>query len=170
MILNGKAHVYGDDINTDIIIPARYLQIDNWDEMAKYAMEPRDKDFVRRVQKGDIIIGGENFGSGSSREQAPLVLSRKGIVAIVAKSYANIFHSNCLERGDIMPFMCKENIEAQTGDTLRIDVESLVLENVTKGKSYTLEKFSPREKELIEEGGLVGYTKKRLREEKRLIQ
>lgn len=164
-MMEGKAHVYGDNIDTDTIIPARYLMLDDWKDMAMHAMEPVDKEFVKRAQKGDIIIGGENFGSGSSREQAPVVLNRRGIVAVVAKSYASIFQQNCVEGGWIRPYICKENIEAENGDVLRIDTENFILENVTKNKKYNLEKFSPKEELLIKEGGLIGYTKKKLREE-----
>jgi 3-isopropylmalate/(R)-2-methylmalate dehydratase small subunit len=164
MIFEGTVHKYGRDVDTDVIIPARYLNTHDHAELAKHAMEDIDADFVGRVQPGDIIVAGENFGCGSSREHAPVAIKASGISVVVASSFARIFYRNAINTG--LPIVvCPDAIaDAETGDRMKVDVAAGTVENETKGKSYEAEAFPPFMQELIDRGGLMEYVKAQLAE------
>ena len=161
MILKGKAHVYKrDDINTDEIIPARYLNSDKEEELAKHAMEDIDIEFINKVKKGDFIVAKENFGCGSSREHAIWALRGAGIKAVIADSFARIFYRNAINNG-FLAIECKglaNKIEKR--DELEINIEKGIIKNLTKNQEY---KFAPLPEfavELMDAGGLINYIKK----------
>ena len=162
MIFEGTVHRYGRDVDTDVIIPARYLNTHDHAELAKHAMEDIDADFVNRVQPGDIIVAAENFGCGSSREHAPVAIKASGISVVVAASFARIFYRNAINTG--LPIVvCPAAIaDAETGDTMKVDLSAGTVENVTKGASYAAEAFPPFMQELIDRGGLMEYVKAQL--------
>jgi 3-isopropylmalate dehydratase, small subunit len=155
----GKVHKYGDHIDTDVIIPARYLNEPDAQSLAKHCMEDIDTTFVTRVQDGDIMVAGINFGCGSSREHAPLSIKASGIRCVIAENFARIFYRNAINIG--LPVLeCPEAAKAaQNGDTLRVDLDTGVIENVTRNQSYTAVPFPPFMQEIINAGGLVNYTK-----------
>ena len=161
-MLKGKVHKYGADVNTDVIIPARYLNISEPTELAKHCMEDIDKDFLKRVKPGDIIVATTNFGCGSSREHAPLAIKAAGISCIIAKSFARIFFRNAINIG--LPLLeCVEAVaNTQAGDTLEVDLSSGRIKNLTNGKVFTAKPYPDFMAELISAGGLIEYTKKRL--------
>ena len=155
----GKAFKYGDNVNTDVIIPARYLNTSDPAELAAHAMEDIDGSFVNKVKKGDVIVAGKNFGSGSSREHAPLALKAAGVKAVIAESFARIFYRNSFNIG----FPLLESKEAadsiDAGDEITIDFSAGIIQNVTKGESYKASPLPPFMATLVENGGLVGYVK-----------
>jgi 3-isopropylmalate/(R)-2-methylmalate dehydratase small subunit len=157
----GKAFKYGDNVDTDVIIPARYLNIADPKELASHAMEDIDKDFAKSVKKGDVIVAGKNFGSGSSREHAPLVLKTAGVKAVIAPTFARIFYRNAFNIG--LPILesaeAAERIDA--GDEIEVNFGSGRITNKTKGETYRAEPFPDFMSELIKKGGLVGYVKSR---------
>ena len=157
----GKAHKYGDNIDTDAIIPARYLNTSNHFELAAHCMEDIDKDFVGRVNPGDIILAGKNFGCGSSREHAPIAIKTSGIAAVVAGSFARIFYRNAINIG--LPIIECGNAasEADSGDEFELDLKSGSVRNITKNKEYKGEPFPDFMVGLFEAGGLVNYAKER---------
>ena len=161
-MLKGKVHKYGADVNTDVIIPARYLSLSDPSELAKHCMEDIDKDFAKRVQPGDIIMATTNFGCGSSREHAPLAIKASGISCIIAKSFARIFFRNAINIG--LPLLecggAVDNTEA--GDILEVDLSSGKIKNLTNGMTFTAKPYPDFMAELISVGGLIEYTKKRL--------
>jgi 3-isopropylmalate/(R)-2-methylmalate dehydratase small subunit len=165
MIFEGNVHKYGRDVDTDVIIPARYLNTHDHAELAKHAMEDIDADFVDRVQQGDIIVAAENFGCGSSREHAPVAIKASGISCVVAASFARIFYRNAINTG--LPIVvCPAAIaDAETGDRMKVDVATGVVENLTKGKKYDAEAFPPFMQELIDRGGLMEYVKAQIGED-----
>ncbi|MHC1590999.1 MAG: 3-isopropylmalate dehydratase small subunit [Candidatus Helarchaeales archaeon] len=160
MRIKGKAWVFGDNIDTDIIIPGRYLVLRNPDEMASHAFEPLDENFAKKVQKGDIIVAGKNFGSGSSREEAPFVLKHLGIAAIVSESFARIFFRNAINLG--LPVVEVKGVEkeAKNGDVIEISVE----EGIVKigQKTFQGTKLPDFLLDLIIEGGAIPAVRKRL--------
>jgi 3-isopropylmalate/(R)-2-methylmalate dehydratase small subunit len=162
-MLKGKVHKYGADVNTDVILPARYLYLSEPDELAKHCMEDIDTEFLSRVKPGDIIVATTNFGCGSSREHAPLAIKAAGISCIIAKSFARIFFRNAINIG--LPLLeCEEavdNIEA--GDEVEVDLSKGKIKNLSSGKTFTAKPYPDFMAELITAGGLVEYTKKRLR-------
>ena len=161
-ILRGKVHSYGDHINTDVIIPARYLNTSDVAELAAHCMEDIDAEFVSTVKAGDIIVGGENFGCGSSREHAPLAIKGAGVSCVIARSFARIFFRNAINVG-LPVLVCPDAAaDAKSGDELAVDLTTGNIENVTKGKSYQAEPFPEFLQQIIAAGGLVEYTKKRL--------
>jgi 3-isopropylmalate/(R)-2-methylmalate dehydratase small subunit len=162
MILKGKVHKYGEDINTDVIIPARYLNVSDPDKLAKHCMEDIDKDFVKNVKPGDIIMATSNFGCGSSREHAPIAIKASGVSAVIADSFARIFFRNAINIG--LPLLESPDAVKNTssGDVLEIDLDKGTIKNVTAGKMFTAAPYPPFMSELIAAGGLVEYTKKRL--------
>jgi 3-isopropylmalate/(R)-2-methylmalate dehydratase small subunit len=162
MIFEGTAHAYGRDVDTDVIIPARYLNTNDPDELASHCMQDIDADFVKRVQPGDIIVARENFGCGSSREHAPVAIKHSGVSVVVAASFARIFYRNAINTG--LPIVvCPEAArEARSGDRLRVDLTAGTVENLTQGRTYTAEPFPPFMQELIDRGGLLPYVKARL--------
>ncbi len=162
MIFEGTVHKYGRDVDTDVIIPARYLTTNDPAELAEHCMEDIDAGFVSSVQPGDIIVAHENFGCGSSREHAPVAIKASGISVVVASSFARIFYRNAINTG--LPIVvCPEAArEAQAGDRLRVDLAAGTVENLTQGKTYDAEAFPPFMQELIDKGGLLPYVKSRL--------
>jgi len=160
--LHGYAHVYGDNVNTDVIIPARYLTTSDPDELAAHCMEDIDASFVGNVRSGDFIIGGENFGCGSSREHAPVSIKASEVSAVIAKSFARIFFRNAINVG-LPALTCPEAVDdIDKGDELRVDLSSGIIENVTKARSYQAEPYPEFLRAIIAAGGLVAYTQERL--------
>ena len=159
---NIKGHVlkYGDNINTDIISPPQYMELSIADA-AKYAMSAVDPDFFARIKKGDIMVAGANFGSGSSRETSPLTLRYLGVGAIVAKFFARIFYRNAINLG-IPVIECAETDKIADQDEIEIDLSAGQIHNLTKKESYPCSKIPPHIMELVADGGLVPYLKKRV--------
>ncbi len=167
MAFEGTVHKYGRDVDTDVIIPARYLNTNDPAELARHCMEDIDAGFVTRVQPGDIIVAGENFGCGSSREHAPAAIKAAGVSCVVAASFARIFYRNAFNTG--LPIVvCPEAArEVRAGDRLRVDVVEGAIEDLTTGKTYAAEAYPPFMRELVASGGLLPYVKKRLADEAR---
>ncbi|MBM3146261.1 MAG: 3-isopropylmalate dehydratase small subunit [Actinobacteria bacterium] len=165
MIFEGKVHKYGRDVDTDVIIPARYLTTSDPAELAAHAMEDIDAEFVQRVEPGDIIVAEDNFGCGSSREHAPVAIKASGVSVVVAAGFARIFYRNAINVG--LPIVvCPEAArEALGGDLLKVDAAAGVIENVTRGTRFAAEPFPPFMQQLIECGGLLPYVRARLEEE-----
>jgi 3-isopropylmalate/(R)-2-methylmalate dehydratase small subunit len=161
-MLKGKVHKYGANVDTDAIIPARYLNISEPAELAKHSMETFDKNFIKKVKKGDIIVATTNFGCGSSREHAPLALKASGISCIIAKSFARIFFRNAINIG--LPLLeCAEAVDkTKAGDTLEVDIAKGRIKNLTRKKEFKANPYPDFMAALISAGGLVEYTKKRL--------
>jgi 3-isopropylmalate/(R)-2-methylmalate dehydratase small subunit len=161
-MLKGKVHKYGANVDTDAIIPARYLNISDPAELAKHCMEDIDKDFVKRVKLGDIMMATTNFGCGSSREHAPLAIKAAGISGIIAKSFARIFFRNAINIG--LPLLeCDEAVDnTEAGDTVEVELASGRIKNLTRGMEFMAKPYPDFMAELIAAGGLVEYTKRRL--------
>lgn len=155
MDANGKVHKYGDNIDTDVIIPARYLNTASAKELAAHCMEDIDPDFVKKVQPGDIVIGGQNFGCGSSREHAPLALKTAGVSCVIAASYARIFYRNSINIG--FPILeCPEAAaEISAGDAVQVNFDTGVIEDKSTGKTYQAQPFPPFIQNIIKAGGLL---------------
>ena len=161
-MLKGKVHKYGANVNTDVIIPARYLNVSDPAELAKHCMEDIDPEFVTRMQPGDIMMATTNFGCGSSREHAPLAIKASGISCIIAKSFARIFFRNAINIG--LPLLeCDEAVDKTgAGDLLEVDLSGGKIKNLTNGMTFTAKPYPDFMAELISVGGLIEYTKKRL--------
>jgi 3-isopropylmalate/(R)-2-methylmalate dehydratase small subunit len=161
-MIKGKVHKYEADVNTDAIIPARYLNVSQPEELAKHCMEDIDKDFVKKVKPRDIIMATTNFGCGSSREHAPLCIKAVGVSCVIAKSFARIFFRNALNIG--LPLLeCQEAVEnTEAGDILEFDLASGRIKNLTKGEEFIAKPYPDFMAELISAGGLIEHTKKRL--------
>ena len=161
-MLKGKVHKYGENVDTDAIIPARYLNVSEPAELAEHCMEDMDKDFMKRVQSGDIIVATTNFGCGSSREHAPLAIKAAGISCVIARTFARIFFRNAINIG--LPLLeydeAGDNTEA--GDTLEVEFASGKIKNLTKGVEFTAKPYPDFMTELIATGGLIEYTRKNL--------
>lgn len=165
MNFEGKAFRYGRDIDTDVIIPARYLNTSDPKELAKHCMEDLDKTFVDRVEPGDIIVAEENFGCGSSREHAPIAIKEAGVSVVIAKSFARIFYRNSINTG-LAIMECPEAVDAiKEGDTVKVDTDSGTIIDETTGKEFKAQPFPPFVAEIIEKGGLVNRWKEKLVEE-----
>lgn len=162
MIAHGKVHKYGDNVDTDVIIPARYLNTSKHEELAEHCMEDIDKEFVRRVKKGDIIVADKNFGCGSSREHAPIAIKASGISCVIASTFARIFYRNAINIG--LPILeCGDAArDIKAGDEVRVDFDTGVIENLTTGKKYKAEPFPPFIQNIIAKGGLLNSIKDRL--------
>jgi 3-isopropylmalate/(R)-2-methylmalate dehydratase small subunit len=162
MKLKGKVFKYGADVNTDVIIPARYLSVSDPDELAQHCMEDIDADFLKKVQPGDIIMATTNFGCGSSREHAPLAIKASGVSCVIAASFARIFFRNAINIG--LPVLeCVEAVEGtEAGDILEIELEKGKIKNVTRGKTFTARPYPDFMADLIAAGGLIEYTRQRL--------
>jgi len=160
MKIKGKTIKYGDNVDTDVIIPARYLNTTSHSELAKHCMEDLDPSFANRVCAGDIIVAGANFGCGSSREHAPIAIKASGVSLIVAGSFARIFYRNAINIG--LPIV--DNPEAAAdiveGDIIEADFDKGVLTNVTQGKTYEIQPFDKAIQGIISAGGLMEYIKK----------
>lgn len=162
MQFKGTAHRYGRDIDTDVIIPARYLTTSDPAELAKHCLEDLDTSFVERVQPGDIIVADENFGCGSSREHAPIAIKAAGVDVVIAKSFARIFYRNAINVG--LPILeCPAAVDAiAAGDAVDVDTEDGSIVNRRTGERFTAEPFPPFIAEIIEAGGLVERTRAKL--------
>jgi len=161
-MLKGKVHKYGADVNTDVIIPARYLNIYDPVELAKHCMEEIDEDFLKRVEPGDIMMATTNFGCGSSREHAPMAIKAAGISCVIAKSYARIFFRNAINIG--LPLLESDDAvdNTESGDILEVDLSRGEIKNVTKGLTFIASPYPDFMTEIISSGGLIEYTRKRL--------
>ena len=159
--LSGKVWCFGDNIDTDLIIAARYLNTSDPKELAKHVMEDADPEFVKKVGMGDIIVAGENFGCGSSREHAPIALKAAGVSAVVAKSFARIFYRNAFNMG-LPIFELAETDEIKEGDTIFISMENGEIRN--GAKTYRFTPIPPFMQELLDCGGLMNYAKKEIKE------
>jgi len=159
MIIKGKVHKFGDNINTDDIIAAKYLVSTDERELGKHCMENIAPDFVSKVNKGDIIVAGKNFGCGSSREHAPRALKGCGIKAVVARSFAGIFFRNSINVG--LPFLQLSQIDKiNDGDLLEIDLTGGIIKNLSTNQTYKTDPFPEFLQEIVEQGGLMNYIKK----------
>ncbi len=160
MELKGKVHKFGDDINTDEILPARYLNTSDPMELALHAMEDADPEFVHQVQPGDFIVAGKNFGCGSSREHAPVALKAVGLSGVIAASFARIFYRNAFNMG-LPIFECPEAAaEIQAGQEIRVNVDTGVITDLGTGKKYQSQPIPPFMQELLADGGLMAHLKK----------
>ena len=163
MLFKGRVWKFGNDVDTDVIIPARYLNTSDPVELAKHVMEGIDRNFYHKVKKGDIIVAGKNFGCGSSREHAPIAIKAAGIEAVIAKSFARIFYRNAFNIG--LPIF--ESLEAsgkiQETDEIEIDADKGIIRNVTRQEEYKANPIPQFMQELISAGGLVEWTKNKLK-------
>lgn len=155
MKANGRVHKYGDNIDTDVIIPARHLNTANHKELASHCMEDIDTEFVHKVKDGDIMVGGWNFGCGSSREHAPIAIKESGISCVIAKTFARIFYRNAINIG-LAILECEEaSDKIQDGDEVAIDFDTGIITNVTRNETYQALPFPDFIKEIIVKGGLL---------------
>ena len=163
MILEGKAWRYGRDVDTDVIIPARYLALTDPAELGAHCLEDLDPEFVGQVQAGDMIVAEDNFGSGSSREHAPLAIKASGISCVIAKSFARIFFRNAINIG--LPLLESEDAPdaIEAGDTVEVDLATGKIRNLKTGRTFTAKAYPDFMAGLISAGGLIEYTRTRLR-------
>ena len=162
MTLRGTTWKYGDNVDTDVIIPARYLNLSTAEELAPHCLEDLDATFAGEVRPGDVIVAGENFGCGSSREHAPLAIKGAGVSCVVARNFARIFYRNAINVG--LPILqCPEAVDgAERGHQLEINLETGQVRNLTTGEGYQAEPYPPFMMSIIRAGGLVPYTRERL--------
>ncbi|HEY3374570.1 MAG TPA: 3-isopropylmalate dehydratase small subunit [Candidatus Aquicultor sp.] len=163
MIYKGRSWKFGRDIDTDAIIPARYLKTSDPDELGKHCMEDADPEFVNKMSRGDIIVADENFGCGSSREHAPISIKAAGVSVIIAKSFARIFYRNAINMG--LPIM--ESAEAvdgiSNGDEVQVDTDKGEIINITTGKTYKAKPFPEFVNNIMQQGGLIEYAKAKVK-------
>lgn len=161
MAKSSTVHRFGDDINTDEIIPARYLHTTDKSELARHCMEDADKNFVKKVKHGDVIVAGKNFGCGSSREHAPIAIKAAGVSCVIAESFARIFFRNSINIG--LPIVESEEVakSIRDKDKLIVDTRKGVVRNLTTKKNYKIEKYPPFMQRIIRAGGLMESLKKR---------
>ena len=164
--MQGKVWKFGDNIDTDLIIAARYLNTSDAGELAKHVMEDADPDFTGKMQEGDIIVAGENFGCGSSREHAPIALKAAGISAVIAPTFARIFYRNAFNMG-LPIFEVEEADEIEEGDVVRVDMDAGEVINVTQAKRYVFTPIPEFMQELVDAGGLIAFAKNEIASEKR---
>ncbi len=161
--MKGKAFKFGDNIDTDLIIPARYLNTSDPDELVKHCMEDADPNWIKKVKKGDFIVAGENFGCGSSREHAPVSIKAAGVSAVIAKSFARIFYRNAINIG--LPILespdAAKNIKE--GDEIEVDLAKGIIRNITKNMSFKAQPFPEFMQKIIEAGGLINYIRGKLK-------
>ena len=164
MRIEGRVWVFGENINTDLILPGKYLRVTDREELGKHAMEGQDPDFSKKVSKGDILIAGRYFGCGSSREQAPVALKYAGVAAVIAESYARIFYRNALNIG--LPVLEVEETEriAEEGERIRIDVETGEIKNLETGQTFMANPIPEFMLDIIREGGLIAKIKRQVAE------
>lgn len=157
MKAKGNVFKYGDNVDTDVIIPARYLNSSEASELAQHCMEDIDKDFVNKVKKGDLIVADKNFGCGSSREHAPIAIKAAGVSCVIAETFARIFYRNAINIG--LPIIeCPEASKGiSAGDEVEVDFDSGIITNLTTGKSYQGQAFPPFMQKIIEAEGLINY-------------
>ena len=165
MKFEGNAHRYGRDIDTDVIIPARYLTTTVPEELAKHCLEDLDPSFASKVEPGDILVAEETFGCGSSREHAPISIKAAGVSVVIAKSFARIFYRNSINIG--LPIMeCAEAVDGiKIGDRVAVDADTGTIKNLTTGAEFHAQPFPPFIQEIIEYGGLIPRTKAKLAKE-----
>lgn len=158
----GKVWKYSDNVDTDVIIPARYLNTASHEELAKHCMEDIDETFAKEVKESDIIVAGENFGCGSSREHAPIAIKASGISLVIAKSFARIFYRNAINIG--LPILEHPTLsdECSKNDTIEFDLTNGIVRNLTTGKQYECTKFPDEIQKLVNAGGLINYTREKL--------
>ncbi|MFA4993604.1 MAG: 3-isopropylmalate dehydratase small subunit [Candidatus Omnitrophota bacterium] len=162
MVIKGKIHKFGDDINTDDIIAAKYLVSTDAKELGKHCMETIKPDFAQAVSPGDIIVAGDNFGCGSSREHAPLAIKGCGVSAVIARSFAAIFFRNAINIG--LPFLESEDVDKiNDGDLVEINLETGEINNLTQTKMYKTQAFPEFLQQIVESGGLINYIRKQAR-------
>lgn len=160
MKAKGKVFKYGDNVDTDVIIPARYLNTSNHKELASHCMEDLDKEFINKVRVGDIIVANKNFGCGSSREHAPIAIKATGISCVIASTFARIFYRNSINIG--LPILeCDEAAKKiESGNEIEVDFSNGIIKNLTKNEEYKSEAFPEFMQEIINSNGLIGYIKK----------
>ena len=162
MNAKGTVFKYGDNVDTDVIIPARYLNTSDPKELAAHCMEDIDINFAKTVKPGDIVVAEKNFGCGSSREHAPLALKAAGVSCVIAETFARIFYRNALNIG-LAILECKEaSIAIQNGDEVEVDFDSGVIQNITRGETYQAQPFPPFMQEMIAKGGLIAVTREKM--------
>ena len=155
MIAQGTVHKYGDNVDTDVIIPARYLNTSKHEELAAHCMEDIDKEFVQKVKAGDIMVATKNFGCGSSREHAPIAIKASGISCVIASTFARIFYRNAINIG-LAILECEEAAQdIAAGDEVKVDFDTGRIDNLTTGKVYQAEPFPPFIQNIIQKGGLL---------------
>lgn len=160
MNAQGRVHKYGDNVDTDVIIPARYLNTSDHKELASHCMEDIDKDFTFKVKDGDIMVGGANFGCGSSREHAPIAIKNSGVACVIAKTFARIFFRNSINIG-LAILECPEASEKiSDGDSVSVDFDTGIITNLTKNETYQAEPFPDFVKEIIKADGLMNSIRK----------
>ncbi len=164
-MIKGKVHKYGSNVDTDVIIPARYLNTTDPAELATHCMEDIDADFAANVREGDILVAEDNFGCGSSREHAPISIKASGVSIVIANTFARIFYRNSINTG--LPILeCPEAVAGiSNGDEVSVDIVTGVITNETTGKTFTAKAFPPFMQGLIEAGGLINYARKKLSEQ-----
>ncbi len=162
MELHGIAYKFGDDINTDEIIPARYLNTSDPVELAKHAMEDADPEFVKKAHPGDFIVAGKNFGCGSSREHAPIALKAAGLSGVIAGSFARIFYRNAFNMGLPIFESPEAAAEIKDGDEVGVDLSAGVITDITTGKTYKIQPLPDFMQELIADGGLIAHVMKKM--------
>ncbi|MBQ7727983.1 MAG: 3-isopropylmalate dehydratase small subunit [Clostridia bacterium] len=155
MIAKGFVHKYGDNVDTDVIIPARYLNTANHKELAAHCMEDIDASFTSTVKPGDIMVGGANFGCGSSREHAPIAIKESGISVVIAETFARIFYRNSINIGLAILECAEASRDIQQGDEVSVDFDTGIISNLSTGKTYQAQPFPPFIQKIIEEGGLL---------------
>lgn len=161
----GIAHKYGNDVDTDVIMPARYITLTDRKDLAQHCMEDIDRNFASTVKKGDVIVAGENFGCGSSREHAPIGILASGISCVIARSFARIFYRNAINIG-LPIIVCPEAADAiQDGDQVQVDLVKGLIEDLSQGTHYSISPFPPFIQSIIQAKGLVNYTKKNMEDE-----
>ena len=160
MLYKGRAHRFGDDVNTDEIIPARYLNTTDKAELASHCMEDADKDFAKRVSSGDIIVAGSNFGCGSSREHAPIAIKAVGVSCVIAESFARIFSRNSINIGLAIVESPEASKNIKEGDKVSVDTIKGVIKNITRNEGYKFEKYPPFMQKIIKSGGLMQQLRK----------
>ena len=160
MKYKGKAHKFGDDINTDEILPARYMSTHDPLELAKHCMEDADKSFVKKVKPGDIMVGGRNFGCGSSREHAPIAIKAAGVSCVIAKTFARIFYRNAINIG--LPIVASEEAakNIKNKESVEVDTTKGTIRSLTKRKIYKTEAYPAFVEKIIKKGGLLNYVKR----------
>ena len=162
MQFEGRVWKFGDDIDTDVIIPARYLNTTDPAELARHCLEPLDPDFSSKVRPGDIVVAGKNFGCGSSREHAPVAIKACGIACVVAHSFARIFYRNAINIGLPIFESPEAAAKVQPGDLVRVQADSGMITNLTRGETYAATQFPPFMQEIIQAGGLLNYVATKL--------
>jgi len=159
--MKGRAHKFKNNVDTDLIIPARYLNTHDPKELAAHVMEDADPEFAKKVGQGDFIVAGDNFGCGSSREHAPIAIKAAGVSAVIARSFARIFFRNAINIG--LPIIeIEKTSEIYDGDMLEIDIEKGIVKDLTAGKSFKAAPFPPFMKNIIDKGGLIEHVRQKL--------